>query len=43
MKLREIAEYIGISHNVKIKEMNGETITLIFCLEQNQTVNFLNI
>lgn len=24
LRLREIAEYIGISHNVKIKEMNGE-------------------
>ena len=23
LRLREIAEYIGISHNVKIKEMNG--------------------
>ncbi|WWW14744.1 IS200/IS605 family transposase [Spirobacillus cienkowskii] len=32
LRLREIAEYIGISHNVKIKEMNGETDHVHFLL-----------
>jgi putative transposase len=32
LRLREIAEYIGISHNVKIKEMNGEPDHVHFLL-----------
>jgi putative transposase len=32
LRLREIAEYIGISHNVKIKEMNGEPEHVHFLL-----------
>jgi len=32
LRLREIAEYIGISHNVKIKGMNGEPDHVHFLL-----------
>ncbi|WP_186646780.1 IS200/IS605 family transposase [Fluviispira vulneris] len=32
LRLREIAEYIGISHNVKIMEMNGEPDHIHFLL-----------
>ncbi|APJ04284.1 IS200/IS605 family transposase [Silvanigrella aquatica] len=32
LRLREIAEYIGKSHNVKIKEMNGEPDHVHFLL-----------
>lgn len=32
LRLREIAEYIGVSHNVKIKEMNGEPDHVHFLL-----------
>ena len=32
LRLREIAEYIGISHNVKIKKMNGEPDHVHFLL-----------
>lgn len=32
LRLREIAEHIGISHNVKIKEMNGEPDHVHFLL-----------
>ena len=32
-RLREIAEYIGKSHNIEIKEMNGETDHVHFLLK----------
>jgi putative transposase len=32
LQLKEIAEYIGTSHNVKIKEMNGELDHVHFLL-----------